>query len=76
MVNVTWNDVGVLALDEVVHVCLGRLQRVSRYGLKYFDHQIPKSKSEYRPCVNLHQEKLSLLLWSCVKLKFASCTSN
>ena len=29
MVNVHWNDVDVLELDGVVHVCLGSLQRVS-----------------------------------------------
>ena len=29
MVNVSWNDVGVLELDGVVHVWLGSLQRVS-----------------------------------------------
>ena len=29
VVNVSWNDVGVLALDEVVHVWLDSLQRVS-----------------------------------------------
>ena len=56
VVNVSWNDVGVLELDEVVLVWLGSLQRVSpelflglfdlvRYGMKYFNHQIPKSKS-------------------------------
>ena len=49
VVNVSWNHIGVLALDGVVHVCLGRLQRVSpelflglfnlvRYGMKYFNH--------------------------------------
>ena len=53
MVNVSWNDVGVLALDKVVHAWLGNLQRVSlelflglfnlvRYGVKYFNHQLPK----------------------------------
>ena len=31
---------------------------LARWGMKYFNHQIPKSKSgKYRPCVNLHQEK-------------------
>ena len=29
VVNVSWNDVGVLALDGVVHVWLGSLPRVS-----------------------------------------------
>ena len=29
VVNVSWNDVGVLELDEVVRVWLGSLQRVS-----------------------------------------------
>ena len=49
VVNVSWNDVGVLDLDGVVHVWLGSLQRVSpelflglfnlvRYGMKYFNH--------------------------------------
>ena len=47
MVNVSWNDIGVVELDAVVHVWLGSLQRVSpelflglfnlvRYGMKYF----------------------------------------
>ena len=56
MVNVGWNDVGVLEVDGVVHVWLGSLQRVSpelflglfnlvRYGMKYFNHQITKSES-------------------------------
>ena len=31
---------------------------------------------ECRPCVNLLREKLPQILWNCVKLKFASCTSN
>ena len=53
MVNVSWNDVGVLALDEVVHFGLGSLQRISpelflglfnlvRYGLNYLNHLIPE----------------------------------
>ena len=56
VVNVSWNDVGVLELDGVVHVWLGSLQRFSpelflgllnlvRYGMKYFNHEIPKSES-------------------------------
>ena len=46
---VSWNDVGVLDWDVVVHVWLGSLQRVSlelffgffnlvRYGMKYFNY--------------------------------------
>ena len=31
---------------------------------------------EYRPCVNLHREKLFQFPWNCVKLKSVSCTSN
>ena len=56
MVNVGWNDVGVVEMDGVVHVWLGSLQRVSlelflglfnlvRYGMKYFNHQITKRES-------------------------------
>ena len=68
VVNVSWNDFG--ELDGVVHVWLGSLQRVSPevYGMKYFNHQIPKSESgKYSPCVNLHQEKLFPLLLSCAR---------
>ena len=56
MVNVSLDYVGVLELDGVVHVWLGSLQRVFpelflglfnlvRYGMKYSNHQIPKSES-------------------------------
>ena len=56
VVNVSWNDVGVLELDGVVHVWLGSLQGVSpelflglfnlvRCGMKYLNHQILKSES-------------------------------
>ena len=31
---------------------------------------------EFHPCVNLHREKLFQLLWSCVTLMSASCTSK
>ena len=56
VINVCWNDVGVLDWDGVMHVWLGSLQRVSpelflrlfnlvRYGMKYFNHQVPESES-------------------------------
>ena len=59
MVDVCWNDVGMLELDGVVHVWLGSLPRVSPelflglfnlvpYGMEYFNHQIPKSDSGMR----------------------------
>ena len=52
MVNVSWNDVGVLALDEVVHVWLDNCRRVS-------------PQREYRPCVNLHQRNISASVEMC-----------
>ena len=56
VVKVCWNDVGVLELDVVVRVWLGGLQRVSselslgsicsvRYGMIYFNHQIPRARA-------------------------------
>ena len=57
VINENWNDVGVLDLDGVVHVWLGSLQRVSpelflglfnlvRYGMKFFNNQIPMNENE------------------------------
>ena len=56
VINVSWNDVGVLDWDGVMHVWLDNCRRVSpslslgsissvRYGMKYFNHQIPKIRS-------------------------------
>ena len=54
VINVCWNVVGVLDWDGVVHVWLDNCRRVSpwlslsqsissvRYGMKYFNHQIPQ----------------------------------
>ena len=53
VINVCWNVVGVLDWDGVVHVWLDTCRRVSpwlslqsissvRYGMKYFNHQIPQ----------------------------------
>ena len=56
VINVCWNDVGVLDWDRVMHVWLDNCRRVSpwlslgfiisvRYGMKYFNQQIPESES-------------------------------
>ena len=56
VINVCWNDVGVLGWDGVMHIWLDNRRRVSpwlslgsinsvRYGMKYFNHQIPESES-------------------------------
>ena len=56
MINVCWNDVGVLDWDGVMHDWLDNCRRVSpwlslgsicsvRYGMKSFNHQIPESES-------------------------------
>ena len=53
-----------------MHVWLDNCRRVSpwlshfrsicsvRYGMKHFNHQIPERQREYRPCVDLHREKM------------------
>ena len=56
VINVCWNDVGVFDWDGVMHLGLNNCRRVSpwlslgsissvRYGMKYFNHEIPKIKS-------------------------------
>ena len=56
VINVCWNDVVLLDRDEVMHVWLDNCRRVSpwlslrsicsvRYGMKYFNHQIPERES-------------------------------
>ena len=67
VINVCWNDVGVLDLDGVVHVWLGGLQRVGALPWnvqscwlrnEIFQSPNPTNQArEFRPCVNLHQEK-------------------
>ena len=45
--------------------------------MEHFNKTNPKDQElRYRPCENLHQEKLLQLAQSCVKLKSVSCTSN
>ena len=74
VVNASWNDIGVLELDAVVHVWLGSLQRVSpelflgffvlaRCRVKYFYNQNLKDQElVFHPCVDLHREKKSFQL--------------
>ena len=68
VINVCWNDVGVLDWLDNSRWVSPWISSV-RYGMKYFEHQIPESESG-----NTVRNDLS----SCrtVKLKSVSCTSN
>ena len=60
MISVCWDDVGVLDWDGVMHVWLDNSRRVSpqlslgsicvvRFGMKYFNHQIPGVRAGIPP---------------------------
>ena len=88
VVNVCWNDVGVLDWDGVMHVWLDNCRRVSpelflglfnlaRFGMKYFNHQIPNSVSgntvHAYTCIKKNYFRFCRAVWNCM---FVSCTSN
>ena len=78
VINVCWDDVGVLDWDVIMHVWLHSWVHMFGSVLKEI-LQVPDPAEwdrEYRPCVNLHREKWFQLLWKCVKLKSVPCTSN
>ena len=70
VINVCWNDFGVLDWDGVMHVWLDHCWRVFRSSLLCCSVrkgilQSPNPgewEREYRPCVNLHREKWFQLL--------------
>ena len=73
VINVCWDDVGVLDGDGVMHDNGSTV----RCAMKHFQLLVRKGQErEYRPCADLHREKWFHLLWNCVKLKSLSGTSN
>ena len=84
---VGWIDIGMLYWNEIMPIWLDHCARISpwlslgsicsvRYGIKYFNHQIPESESgnivHTWTCIEWNESESV----NCVRLKYVSCTSE